>query len=209
MPEDAVRSETVSRGISLQFAICREIFRNCRESRSYFLPSFLIISRPSKEFSRPKEQGTFLALQGKEQGTFFVLQGGAALELRMRLARAGTDCLVGQQVRLAPPSRRGRRSGPIMVIVQNPAELAAGGVRTSDTKEKTLQDLNLPLPSRSLLTRDLGRLFSAQANPICGGDELRHRGRVSNPQRPRPTAPAKAITATPKSFRWSIAAIMN
>jgi hypothetical protein len=27
------------------------------------------------------------------------------------------DCLVGQQVRLAPPSRRGRRSGAIMVIV--------------------------------------------------------------------------------------------
>jgi hypothetical protein len=27
------------------------------------------------------------------------------------------DCLVGQQVRLAPPSRRGRSSGPIMVIV--------------------------------------------------------------------------------------------
>jgi hypothetical protein len=27
------------------------------------------------------------------------------------------DCLVGQQVRLAPPSRRGSRSGPIMVIV--------------------------------------------------------------------------------------------
>jgi hypothetical protein len=31
--ENGVRSETVSRRVSLQFAICREIFRNCRESR--------------------------------------------------------------------------------------------------------------------------------------------------------------------------------
>ena len=33
LAEDAVRSETVSAGrLSLQFAICRVIFRNCRES---------------------------------------------------------------------------------------------------------------------------------------------------------------------------------
>jgi hypothetical protein len=42
-----------------------------------------MVSRSSKEFSRPKEQGAFLVLQGKEQGAFLVLQGGAALELQM------------------------------------------------------------------------------------------------------------------------------
>jgi hypothetical protein len=31
--EDAVRSEKVSRAASLQFAIYREIFRNCTETR--------------------------------------------------------------------------------------------------------------------------------------------------------------------------------
>jgi hypothetical protein len=33
MAENAVRSETVSRVFSLQFAICRVISGNCRESR--------------------------------------------------------------------------------------------------------------------------------------------------------------------------------
>jgi hypothetical protein len=52
LAEDADRSETVSAGrIPLQFAICREFFRNCRESRSYCLPSFLIVSRSWKDFS--------------------------------------------------------------------------------------------------------------------------------------------------------------
>jgi hypothetical protein len=74
---------------SLQFAICRVIFRNCRESRSYFLPSFLIVSRPSKEFSRPKEQGAFLALQGKKQGAFFVLQGRSSFGIANAVSTRG------------------------------------------------------------------------------------------------------------------------
>jgi hypothetical protein len=74
-------------GSSLQFAICREIFRNCSESRSYWLSNFLIISRPSKEFSRLKEQGEFLGIAGKVLGIAGKILGlagrRAALELRM------------------------------------------------------------------------------------------------------------------------------
>jgi hypothetical protein len=67
-----------SRGrISLQFAICREIFRNCRESRSYCCQVFewfqYLRRRP-----RSKEQGGFFGNAGTEQGAFLVLQGRAA-----------------------------------------------------------------------------------------------------------------------------------
>src|SRR6266545_3310320 len=56
--EDAVRSETVSPGrISLQFAICREIFRNYRESQSVPCQNFLMISRGSYEFSLAQGAG--------------------------------------------------------------------------------------------------------------------------------------------------------
>src|SRR5215211_762541 len=55
LAEDAVRRETVSGGrISLQFAICREIFRNCRESdpiTAKFSNGFKILD------IRPPDQG--------------------------------------------------------------------------------------------------------------------------------------------------------
>src|SRR5688572_23892601 len=53
--------------ISLQFAICRVIFRNCRENRSYCLSSFLMVLRCWKEFSRPKEQGEIFGCCREEQ----------------------------------------------------------------------------------------------------------------------------------------------
>jgi hypothetical protein len=52
LAEDAVRSETVSRGrVSLQFAIYSEVFKNCRDSRFYcvkFSIAFNALEAPSR-----------------------------------------------------------------------------------------------------------------------------------------------------------------
>jgi hypothetical protein len=64
--EDAVRSEKVSAGaFSLQFAVCREIFRNCRESRFKVVKSNND-SKGLKELSLFTEQGVFFAVAGKK-----------------------------------------------------------------------------------------------------------------------------------------------
>jgi hypothetical protein len=75
-------------GSSLQFAICREIFRNCRESRSYWLSNVLIISRLWKEFSRLKEQGEFLGIAGKVLGIAGKILGIAG-KSSVRIANGG------------------------------------------------------------------------------------------------------------------------
>jgi hypothetical protein len=62
--EYAVRSEKVSRGSSLHSAICREIFRNCRESR-FFAVEFTNYFNNFKELSLFTEQGAFLVSAGK------------------------------------------------------------------------------------------------------------------------------------------------
>src|SRR6266481_5502755 len=78
MQSDAKRS----RGPDLP-AICdlQGDFQKLQGEPILLLPTFLMVSKSWKEFSRHKEQGAFLVLQGKEQGGFLVLQGRAALEL--------------------------------------------------------------------------------------------------------------------------------
>jgi hypothetical protein len=85
--------------ISLQLTICRVIFRNCREGRSYCLSSFLMVSRGWKEFSRPEEQGEIFGYCREEQRG--IANGG-------RVARAGKQGLnAGPRFAEITPGRLG------------------------------------------------------------------------------------------------------
>src|SRR6266540_313796 len=70
--------------ISLQFAICREIFRNCRESQSYWPSSFRMVSMSWNEFSRAQGAGRGF---GCLQGGFWEIAGKSSVEWWQVLAQ--------------------------------------------------------------------------------------------------------------------------
>ena len=85
MAEDAVRSETVSRPISLQFADFREIFKIGGKA-DLRLPNFQMISICCNEISRSKEQGGFWGDARIEQEVFWYCR-----EKQRGIANSGRD----------------------------------------------------------------------------------------------------------------------
>ena len=86
LAEDAVRRETVSGGrISLQFAICREMFRNCRESDPITAKFSNDLKDLRRKTSRPRSREDFLVSQGRAAWNCEWWQGWRVL------ARAGQE----------------------------------------------------------------------------------------------------------------------
>jgi hypothetical protein len=118
----------IARGsdLSLQFAICREIFRNCRESRSYWLSSFVIISRLCTEFSRLKEQGEFLGIAGKVLGIAGKILGLAGRKSSMEL-RMVAGFGAARRARLNSQNRP-RRACPDSGLIKHCASTEVAGI---------------------------------------------------------------------------------